>query len=277
MKKVKLTLEEHHQILYEIVYVIDDFCKKYGIDYILHAGSMLGAVRHNAIIPWDDDVDIVMTRPNYERFVKLYRENQPQGYPIFDFDHFDWYDYPFAKIAKDGTFFRQGYFNQPPMGIFVDVFVVDGCGNNLKEAQQHFINVSVPVLEKQFWFNGNPKVNFNNWKSKIIYYLQVFPFIIFTPIKKWYLRQLYKKAQEYSVADSKYSAVIVCGLEGLRDVMPTECFTHITKRKFGAREMPISELYDEYLSAMYGDYMTPLPPEKRTHHGEGVSYLLVDE
>lgn len=276
MKKIKLSLQEHQSYLYEILYMIDDFCKNYDIEYFLTYGTMLGAVRHHAIIPWDDDADIAMTRPNYERFVRLFREKTPEGYSIFDFYHEKWYDYPFAKIAKKNTFFRKGFFNQPPMGIFVDVFIIDGCGSDLQLAKKHFMDVSPKVFSVQFLYNGNPEVNFNMWKSKLLYYLRIRPIMIFAPIKKWYLNRIYKGSCKYSFEKSKFAANLVCS-ETIKELFPSVVFSELTKMKFGEREMPILANFDDYLTAVYGDYMTPLPPEERSHHGEGISYLLLEE
>lgn len=71
MKKIALSLKEHQDILYELLYVLDDFCNDNRIRYFLGYGTLLGAVRHHGIIPWDDDADIMMEREEYERFQKL--------------------------------------------------------------------------------------------------------------------------------------------------------------------------------------------------------------
>lgn len=277
MKKVELSFEQHQAILYEILYMIDDFCKKYDIEYFLIGGTLLGAVRHHGIIPWDDDVDIAMTRSNYVKFVSLFRNNCPVGYHIFDFFHEDWYDLPFAKITKDNTLMRKAIGKIPPLGIWVDIFVVDGCGNGLTNAQSFFKSTSKKIINTHFYFWGDPKVNFDMWKSKLLYYLEIKPLSFFVPIKKWYLRRIYKKAETYSVEESEYSAVVVNGLYGDGEVQPSKSFLNLAKKKFGEKELPVPSLWHEYLSGVYGDYMTPPPIEKRTRHGLGVSFLLQND
>ena len=69
MKLKALSLEEHQQILYDMLYMFDDFCREHGLSYFLVGGSLLGAVRHQGIIPWDDDVDNGMERTQFERFL----------------------------------------------------------------------------------------------------------------------------------------------------------------------------------------------------------------
>ena len=70
MEKKTATLIEHQQALYELLIELDRVCKKLHINYSLFAGTMLGAVRHNGFIPWDDDADILMSRKEYEKFMK---------------------------------------------------------------------------------------------------------------------------------------------------------------------------------------------------------------
>ena len=82
MKLRKLNLEEHQRVLYEILYTVDDFCKEYKVRYCLAYGTLIGAVRHHGIIPWDDDIDIYMEREEYERFEKLFKEHPVKGYTL---------------------------------------------------------------------------------------------------------------------------------------------------------------------------------------------------
>lgn len=276
MKKYELTLEQHQSYIYDILYMIDDFCKSHEIEYFLVGGTLLGAARHQGIIPWDDDADIAMTRKNYEKFVKLYRQEQPEGYPIFDFYHEDWYDLPFAKITKANTLMRQAIEKIPALGICVDVFVVDGCGNGLEFAQEYFLKTSDRIINTHFCFWGDPKVNFNMWKSKLIYYFKIKPISFFTPFKKWYLERIYKTAKQYSVEDSEYSAIVVNGLYGVGEVQPSISYTHLDELTFGVRKLPVPSMWHEYLTGIYNDYMTPPPTSEIHRHCLGTSYLLID-
>ena len=77
-------MSEVHQCLLETLYCFDDICRKHGIDYYLEGGSLLGAVRYGDLIPWDDDVDIEMTREDFERMINLPRSEFPEGMEIFE-------------------------------------------------------------------------------------------------------------------------------------------------------------------------------------------------
>lgn len=91
----------------EILKVIDTFCRKHRIHYSLYAGSLLGAVRHQGFIPWDDDLNIFLTRHEYNRFIKLWLKDQPEGYLIQNKELDPKFSQSFTKIRKNHTAFLQ--------------------------------------------------------------------------------------------------------------------------------------------------------------------------
>lgn len=111
----------------EILKIIDDICRQHGIPYSLYAGSLLGAVRHKAFIPWDDDLDICMNRTDYEQFLKIWDVVRPAGYILQNKDNSPLFTQSFTKIRKDHTTFLQSEdeAGRYHTGIFVDIFPVD--------------------------------------------------------------------------------------------------------------------------------------------------------
>ena len=111
----------------ETLKVFDAFCRKHDIKYSLDAGSLLGAVRHQGFIPWDDDLDVCMSRAEYNRFLTLWVQEQPAGYILQNKENTPAYWQSFSKIRKDHTTFLQeereaGNYHT---GIFLDVFPLD--------------------------------------------------------------------------------------------------------------------------------------------------------
>ena len=115
----------------EILKVFDSFCREYDLKYSLYAGSLLGAVRHRGFIPWDDDLDVCMSRGDYDRFIRLWTENPMEGYVLQNKENSGYFGQSFTKIRKDHTTFLQEKkeIGNHHTGIFLDVFPVDRIPN----------------------------------------------------------------------------------------------------------------------------------------------------
>lgn len=115
----------------EILKVFDRFCREHDLKYSLYAGSLLGAVRHKGFIPWDDDLDVCMSRADYERFLTLWQQDPPEGYVLQNKENSVYFDQSFSKIRKDHTTFLQDEWQigNHHTGIFLDVFPIDRIPN----------------------------------------------------------------------------------------------------------------------------------------------------
>lgn len=272
--RIPLTLEQHQQILYDILYMVDDFCKAHDIPYFLVGGTLLGAVRHQGIIPWDDDVDIAMTRENYERFNREFRAEKVDGYELYDYEHSRNYFHPFLKLARTDTWTN----SKVTHSIAIDIFAYDGCGDNLQQAQQYFLHLQeeTRTVIKKLWLayaKGINKVKFfiKYFPIIMIYYL---PLKCITPMRLRYLHGVYGQFCKFNVADCKYAANIPWGRYGIGEVQPSESFIKLTTMQFGERALPVPSGWHDYLTGIYGDYMVPLPLEKRHRHTK-ISYRVV--
>ena len=123
----------------ETLKVFDSFCRKHEIKYSLYAGSLLGAVRHQGFIPWDDDLDVCMSRTEYDRFTVLWEQERPEGYILQNKENTPAYWQSFSKIRKDHTTFLQeerevGRYHT---GVFLDVFPLDRIPNDKWQRLAH--------------------------------------------------------------------------------------------------------------------------------------------
>ena len=129
----------------EILKDIDSICKENNIEYYIAYGTALGAVRHGGFIPWDDDIDICMTREAYDRFLEVMPNAMPEKYDLLDIKNTNKYSMCFAKVSKKGTKFKEkvGTAEGYEQGIFVDVFPLDYAPDDEKERK---------MVAKKAWF-----------------------------------------------------------------------------------------------------------------------------
>lgn len=235
--------------------MIDDFCKEYNIKYFLVGGSLLGAVRHQGIIPWDDDVDIAMIREEYERFIELFKSNAPEGYELYDISRSDYY-LPFLKIAKKSTsiYGESKDKNGNIIDINIDVFPYDGCPGSREDAQQYF-SKRRQLFAVIPWRYYIPFHKFHRVKTN----LRILMCTLRYPLKKKFIKAS-EDLKLLKCMKSSYSACIVWGKYGIGEVQPSKVFLSTVPIRFGTREIPAPIGYHDYLTGLYGDYMV-LPPE----------------
>lgn len=125
-------IQKLQNVILNIMVAIDDICRKHNIEYYIIGGTALGAVRHGGFIPWDDDLDIAMTRSNYDRFCEICRIESNDSF-FFQEGGVDWPIY-FSKVRLIGTYineFEENVFvEKDKQGIYVDVFPLDNVPNN---------------------------------------------------------------------------------------------------------------------------------------------------
>ncbi len=156
MSKVRL-------VQIELLDELDRISKKYNIKYQLFAGTLLGAVRHNGYIPWDDDIDVAMLREDYERFISVCEKELGADYFLQTPD-LEGSPYPFSKLRKNNTLFVEGNVEHIDIhhGVFIDVFPMDNVFDRIrrydsfvarfdgrKYYQNEFINLQNEVLQNE--------------------------------------------------------------------------------------------------------------------------------
>ena len=135
MEKKWVSLNEQKSISLTILEYVDEICKRNNIEYFLGYGTLLGAVRHKGFIPWDDDIDIIMFRDNYEKFLSIMKKNGKYG--CLSFEDMTYHS-PYTKIVDLSTrMICEGKKDIPNLGIGIDIFPFDYFyGKNLKEVMK---------------------------------------------------------------------------------------------------------------------------------------------
>ena len=141
----------------EILDVIHEVCTAHGLRYTLAYGTLIGAVRHDGFIPWDDDIDLMMPREDYERLLSIWNDVAPEGYLLqnirTDSDDIK----TFSKIRKDHTTFLQFEFERDVnyhKGVFVDIFPADRVADGKIANTLQYIDSAVNLLYTRGFRSG---------------------------------------------------------------------------------------------------------------------------
>lgn len=131
----ELSVEETQKVSLEILKTVAHICKTIGVRYCLIYGTLIGAVRHHGFIPWDDDLDIMMPRPDYERFLSYFKKHQSEYKHLELFNHDENANYPYMITRISDSRYQINMDNEKPygMGVFIDIYPYDGLGKTLPE------------------------------------------------------------------------------------------------------------------------------------------------
>lgn len=261
----KFTLDEIKFIELQLLLKIHDICREQGFRYTLIGGSLLGAVRHKGFIPWDDDIDIAMPRPDYEKFMEHCKNNCNDIIALCN-KYEPNYGYLFGKICAADTVLVEENANRfnVDMGIYVDVFPIDALGDTYKEAVSKFRQTE---LFRELLVAANWKRFFKSKTHSVIY--EPIRYIMYIVSRLFSFRFLISKIECKSVGDydnAKYVGVI-CGSYRKKEIMKKEIFESPIEMDFESHKVCGIKNYDSYLKNIYGNYMEMPPAEKRiTHH-----------
>ena len=247
----------------DILIAFDKICKESGINYSLDSGTLLGAVRHKGFIPWDDDIDVAMPRPDYEKFYKLVTENKdilPDNLELVP-DRGENALIPFLKLI-DKNIKIDANAGEITENLWIDIFPYDGYPTDNKKAAKFWKKVH--MCHRIILYNYNDCSNKRGLRKLALKLFSVYAKMcgVSKAIKK-----LNKLREKYPYSKAEIVGPVMWSSCGLKYRMPIDAYSKYTALEFEGYTFPAIEDWDAYLSHAYGDYMTLPPEDKRETHG----------
>lgn len=243
--KLELTEDErhrYHEKLKNLLFEFDDFCQAHGIEYMLSFGTLLGAVRHKGFIPWDDDIDLMMTRENFEKLCAL--QSSLPSYMALEIGRI-------IKIRDDRYHFSRGQHAIQWQPLFLDLFVMRATGSE-----------TATVLKLKKWVDC--RHHYPSWH----------PYKIFLSLVKYPCRVIRNHLRNQADTHEPFTRLRYESKYYQDNSFPMDSMLPVSRTlDFCGRKMPGPPHPDVYLKVEYGNnYMTPLPPEDRRFRVQHIDF-----
>ena len=250
-----INLDELKSIQIDLLQKTTDFCEKNGLRYFLCGGTLIGSIRHKGFIPWDDDIDIAMPRPDYDIFVKSF--NKPLNYfQVVDLTTNPDYAYPFAKVYDNRTILKELHYPGDTFGVNIDVFPADGV-KSTRQIKNIMLLRKILNTKRANYYHRTVLKKIVNTLGKLL----LLPFSAHK-IATW----IDSEARRYAFC-SVPSAGLIANPLGIGEKVDKSVFNSDVYQEFEGHKYRVPVGYDTWLRSIYGDYMQLPPVEHRvTHH-----------
>lgn len=256
LRKVQLT-----QL--EMMKVIHNICADNGINYYLCGGTTLGAVRHKGFIPWDDDLDIILPRNDYDKLMEVLKTQLPSAYWLQNYSTDSSYWQPFSKIRKKDTVYKEvgmEGINDAKCGVWIDIFPLDYVKkpNTIGLKLRKYLIQTIGFSLRQRVF----KIKYSAFSRRYIPAILLWGCVPLNELKKLQVRLMKGKCR----SGFSYFTSLSSSYDIEKETYPCEWFDKGVLASFEGAQFTIPKEYDRYLTQLFGDYMQLPPIEKRKGH-----------
>lgn len=254
-----MEIKEIQDIACDIMVEFDKICRKYNLKYSLEGGSLLGAVKYGGFVPWDDDIDVIMLRKDYEEFIKIAQKELSAKYFVQTSRNTTEFPLNYAKICYKGTEIYDYEFSHLKMnhGVFIDIFPIDNIKLETFKFQFSFVNVLTSAVHKKL------KIKFKKTQRKKFFLKRLlvdfFSLFSLSKLRFW----IDKQCTKYNKQQTKYRYEICNGNKNFQPLL-SEIYDDVIETKFNDNMFFIVKEYDYMLKSRFGeDYMDYEPPRDK--------------
>lgn len=258
-----VAMNEMQKKLLNMMKWFHNFCVEEDLCYYAIGGTALGAVRHKGFIPWDDDIDVGMPRPDYEKMIDAFKNKKNTAHYILDVplekkDNI----YPFCKLYDTNTTLIENVRIKVKRGIYIDIFPLDGIGNTISESHKNYkhINFWIDMLNTKICALRKGRSIFKNFS--IIVGRAIPEFILG---RTYLIEKINNMGKRLPYNDNSF-AVNLFGAWKEREIIKREWLGKPQLCEFEDMQIYIPENSHDYLTSLYGNYMELPPVEKRVSH-----------
>lgn len=263
---IKDIKKEWNATILDILKAFMKICKDNGLTYYCCAGTAIGAVRHHGIIPWDDDIDVIMPRPDYDRLLEIAKTADFGKYEIITPYDDETYPLYFSKLSNRNTTLIEDRQIPCVIGLYVDIFPLDATDDDvakakrLKDRYTKIINrlnaVSTHNTFGEYLSLPKKKEEWGRFAIKTL------AFFCRSAVRRHLIRQMDRLSHLYDYDKAK-NVQVYTGSYGHREVFPKEWLGKGKEFPFEDTTVLLPECYDEYLRHFFNDYMQFPPVEQR--------------
>lgn len=250
-----MSLEEVKKSELNILLYLKEICDKNDLNYYLHGGTLIGALRHKGFIPWDDDIDIAMPREDYKKFLEI-NKSQSTKYKALNFADNENYYYAFSKLIDIQTYIK-GNNERTEYGVFIDIFPIDNVPQKKVQKLIYFSKASIYKRILSHLNEINPKKDNNLIKMLLRHFVRLLNY-------KKILVHFDKYIQKFP--EGKELSTITTGAQW--DISyKAEWFSQKVMVTFEGYDFPAPVGYDSLLRKYFGNYMIVPEHGKQNSHG----------